>query len=182
MITGWECHHSSSVVCQQLSSSPGVTSWLIVRIVRTEATQSQTGSEAAARPQPASRHSVQWLSHSVRNTPSSNTEHFLEKLFNVLHVYPFVLCKMTVACCMSVLWTDRCQQRLRWELFPFSVVCSLLETNLNPFALDNNWGAIRSLWWCQSVSPDPPPSLPWIPSPGCLSHTNSKQSQLPHHR
>ena len=56
---------------------------------------------------------------------------------------------LTVAC----LRLPEC--RLRWEIvfrkrmkdFPLTVVCCLLETNLNLFALDNFSVAIRSLRW-----------------------------------
>ena len=95
---------------------------------------------------------------------------------------------MTVACLSRLQIEMRCcfsGKKADWRIFPFSVVCCLLETNLNPFALDNKSAAIRSLWWLVPVSVTTLRRLlhrssSWISSPNCLSHTNSLS--FPHHR
>ena len=85
MITEWECHHSSSAVCQQLSKSAAgstVTSWLIVRTEDSEGgvrphtvTNRFRGCSATS----LSRHRGEYGDTHIlcENTPSSNTESFL---------------------------------------------------------------------------------------------------------
>ena len=72
---------------------------------------------------------------------------------------------------------DLWQKRLRFiaeKLFPFSVVCSVLETNLNLFALDNNWA--WSLWCLMPVSVTRPSSIAPLNIISKLSEPHQQQT------